>query len=54
MLLVQDGFPVGPKRLEVDILDGAGELVAAVELAAALGFADEDPVRAAVGGTVDD
>ena len=52
-LLVQDGFPVGPKRLEVDVLDGAGELVAAVELAAALGFADEDPVRAAVGGAVE-
>ena len=34
-------------------MTGRAKLMAAVELAAALGFADEDPVRAAVGGAVE-
>ena len=43
---------MGVEGLEQDVLDREGELLADIELAAALGLADMDPVDGAVAGAL--
>src|ERR1035441_9532610 len=51
--LGEDALPVPVQGVEVDVLDGQGVLVVAVELAASLGAACVDPVRGPVAGAVE-
>ena len=44
---------MGVEGLEQDVLDREGELLADIELAAALGLADMDPVDGAVAGALE-
>src|ERR1017187_2773616 len=51
--LGEDALPVPVQGVEVDVLDGQGVLVVAVELAASLVAACVDPVRGPVAGAVE-
>lgn len=47
-LAVEDRAPAGVDGFEEDVFDGQDELLAGVELAAALGLSDMDPVGSAI------
>ncbi len=53
LVLGEDALPVPVQGVEVDVLDGEGVLVVAVELAASLGASGVDPVRCPVAGGVE-
>ena len=50
VLAVEDGLPVRAERFDEDVLDRLGVFVASIQLAAALGLAQMDPVGGAVAG----
>ena len=52
-LAIEDGFPVGTEGFDEDVFDGQGEFVVCVELAAAQGLAEVEPVGGAIAGAAE-